>query len=181
MILVASKNQHPLGVDRLLSLKVFTFLGGLTYGFYLWHWPLLIFYKTYMQTNTVPFFHGLFIIIGTFILSFITTKIVENPIRNMKIQEKKKKLVVMLALLLFVMLSLNVSIHTYLKKLTSQAENYVDVDYPGAMAMQAGFKLKENIEPIPAAINIKSDLPDFYQTTECYSYKKQPLRLAHMA
>ena len=176
MILVASENQHPLGADRLLGLKIFTFLGGLTYGFYLWHWPLLIFYKTYMQTNTVPFFHGLFIMIGTFILSFITTKLVENPIRGMKIQENKKKLIGVLALLLFVMLSLNVSIQTYLKKLTSQAENYVDVDYPGAMAMRAGFVLKENIEPIPATINIKSDLPDFYQTKECYSYKETTVK-----
>ena len=172
MVLVASENHHPLGVDRLLSLKIFTFLGGLTYGFYLWHWPLLIFYKTYMQTNTVPFLHGLFIIIGTFILSFITTKLVENPIRSMKIQEKKKKLIVMLSLLLFIMLSLNISIQTYLKTLTSQTENYVEVNYPGAMAMQAGFVLKENIEPIPATIDIKSDLPDFYQTKECFSYNE---------
>ena len=176
MVLAASENHHPLGVDRLLSLKIFTFLGGLTYGFYLWHWPLLIFYKTYMQTNTVPFLHGLCIIIGTFILSFITTKLVENPIRSMKIQEKKKKLIIMLALLLFVMLGLNVSIQTYLNKLTSQAENYVEVEYPGAMAMQEGFVLKEILEPIPATINIKSDLPDFYQTEECYSNKETTVK-----
>lgn len=176
MVLLTAENPHPLGVNRLLSLKIFTFLGGLSYGFYLWHWPLLIFYKSYMQTNTVPLLHGLYIIIGTFILSFFTTRLVENPIRNMKIQEKKKQLIASLSLLLIVLVSFSASIQAFLQKPTTPAENYAVMDYPGAIVMQSEISMTENVRPTPAVGDIKSDFPAFYQTKECFSYKEATVK-----
>jgi hypothetical protein len=58
------------------------FLGGISFTIYLWHWPILIFYKEIFNTNTVGFAQGTAIMLLAVILAIITSKIIEAPFRK---------------------------------------------------------------------------------------------------
>ena len=70
-------NNGKLGA--LLSWSPLTYLGDLSYGWYLWHWPLIVFADTLFPQNI-----SVAIAISAFalLLSHITFKGVENPFRR---------------------------------------------------------------------------------------------------
>jgi peptidoglycan/LPS O-acetylase OafA/YrhL len=90
-IIIASNRGGSLGVHRFLSWKPLVSLGGISYGLYLWHWPVLILYSTIVIKERVNFVEGLMIIIVSIILAYLTTKYVENKVRkNEKLNTKWK-------------------------------------------------------------------------------------------
>ncbi|WP_313812770.1 acyltransferase family protein [Glutamicibacter sp.] len=69
--------SNPSGV---LSLPVLTKLGDLSYGMYLWHWPLLVFFLALSGTEQAGFFAGTVLIIVSIALAWCTTHGVEKPL-----------------------------------------------------------------------------------------------------
>ena len=53
LVIISAENGSKFGVDQLLSIKPFQYFGRISYGFYLWHWPLLIFYLIYFKKDKV--------------------------------------------------------------------------------------------------------------------------------
>jgi peptidoglycan/LPS O-acetylase OafA/YrhL len=45
LILLAGTTGSPIGADRLLASGPLKYVGDISYALYLWHWPLLIFYR----------------------------------------------------------------------------------------------------------------------------------------
>ncbi|BAQ11138.1 acyltransferase family domain protein [Bacillus sp. OxB-1] len=171
LVLIASENSTKFGVDRLLSVKPLTFLGGLTYGIYLWHWPLLIFYKAVTDVETVPFIEGIVIILATVLLSLLSTKLLEAPILKLDKKQMNGKLAAVLCGLLVVAGSSILAITTYIEKVKADAlvTGYDEKDYPGAKAVYENSEPPKGIAPIPAAIDIQSDLPSFYENPNCFA------------
>jgi len=169
LIIIASENSTRFGVDRMLSLKPLMFLGGLTYGIYLWHWPLLIFYQSYMNTKTVPLIDGVLILLLTLVLSYLSTKLIEAPALKIDIKKMKGKVAALLTVMLCIAGSSTTLISLYIDKMkadtvvTSQNEE----DYPGARAIHENIKPTEGLEPVPSLLNIKLDIPSFYDQKEC--------------
>jgi len=166
-IIIASENSTRFGVDRFLSLKPLMFLGGLTYGIYLWHWPLLIFYKTYMNTKVVPIFDGALIIVATILLSYLSTKLLEKPILKVDIKKSKGKVVVLLVVMLSIAASSSLFISTYINKEKGQGNIENDQAYLGARAISGNTIPMGELEPIPSLLAIKDDFPSFYAQKEC--------------
>ena len=54
-----------------------------SFSIYLWHWPLLVFYRQRVGEN-VSLAGGLAIIVVSVLLAHLTTKFVENPVRSSK-------------------------------------------------------------------------------------------------
>jgi len=52
-----------------------------SFAFYLWHWPILVFYRLLVQED-VSFLGGLFILGVSAVLAVATTEAVEAPVRN---------------------------------------------------------------------------------------------------
>lgn len=70
--------KEPSFASRLLSSKCLVLLGGMSYSLYLWHWPVIVFFRhtgTAMEPDavTVALLLGL-----TFVFSFLTWKYVES-------------------------------------------------------------------------------------------------------
>src|SRR5699024_5143137 len=82
LMLVAGQNPSALGVEKILGSRIMVWLGGLSYGIYLWHWPLLIFYYEIFETTDVGLVHGLSIILISVLLSYLTNILVEQPINK---------------------------------------------------------------------------------------------------
>ncbi len=164
LVLVASENSTTFGVDKFLSFKLFTFLGGLSYGFYLWHWPLLRFYQIYFNTPSVPFLHGCLILLLTVILSYISTYLVEAPVRKMDVRQGKRKLVLVLSSSLLPVFVVYFLLVQYMQIDTVQGQT---TDYPGAAAIYEEVTPAEDVGYYPSFINVVNDFPSFYQDKEC--------------
>lgn len=72
-------------MNQVLSGKVFQWFGRVSYGLYLWHWPLLIMFLAWRPYIEIPsFVHGTLLIAISVTLAWLTAKYVENPIRYQK-------------------------------------------------------------------------------------------------
>jgi peptidoglycan/LPS O-acetylase OafA/YrhL len=76
--------EAPAGVGKLLALRPFCYVGDRSYALYLWHWPVLIIAVQYEGHDlSVP--AKLLLLAAAFLLSIITYKLFENPIRHMRL------------------------------------------------------------------------------------------------
>ena len=75
------RKQSALGLGRLLSLSPLRYVGDRSYSFYLWHWPVLIIAVEY-EGHELAVGVKLLLVVGAFLLSIITYKLFENPIRR---------------------------------------------------------------------------------------------------
>ncbi|MGZ3158660.1 MAG: acyltransferase family protein [Burkholderiaceae bacterium] len=69
-------------VTKTLRNPLLVFIGLLSYSLYLWHWPLFSFLR-YRQID-ITLLTGTAVIVTSFVLAFLTWKLVEMPIRENK-------------------------------------------------------------------------------------------------
>ena len=162
-ILVAGENTSKLGVEKFLGSKFMVWLGGLSYGLYLWHWPLLSFYYVIFDTTDVSILHGILIIFISLVLSYLANRFLENPINQLIGKNNftfKKFLPIILQLGVVIILLGVWFIGSELK--SSQQENLAgNRENPGVLAEEISFS-PEGTEPIPALENAKDDRADAY-------------------
>ena len=78
-------------IYRILSNRILVFFGLISYSAYLWHQPVLAFYKI-ANYNNITLFENIFLVIFIFFLSFLTWMFIEKPIREKKFFDNTKKL-----------------------------------------------------------------------------------------
>lgn len=177
-ILIATESKTTFGVDRLLTTKPLIYLGSLTYGIYLWHWPLLIFYKSYMNTETVPILAGIILLLITLSLSVLSTKWLEKPILSLGRGREKKQLIAVLCSMILITCTSILTISVYIQKTSASIIhwNQDEKDYPGAKSIFYNIEPPKNVELIPSSVAIKSDLPSFYNDINCIGRGKTEVR-----
>ena len=70
------------GVGRILSKPVFVGIGLLSYGLYLWHYPLISFLKVHFLVEELTGWMFAAAIIFTFFFAMFSLRFIENPIRR---------------------------------------------------------------------------------------------------
>lgn len=85
LIIIAGNYSTNYSAFRVLSWKPLVSFGSISYAFYLWHWPLLIFYYALFDAESVSLFHGLLIILLASIFAYITIHGFETPIRKVQL------------------------------------------------------------------------------------------------
>ncbi|MEP1446575.1 MAG: acyltransferase family protein [Paraglaciecola sp.] len=70
-----------------LSNPVSNFFGNISYSFYLWHWPVIIFYKIYLFDEFIEFekVEKLIALIISIVLASVTYWFIEIPFKNRKL------------------------------------------------------------------------------------------------
>ncbi|MET7773785.1 acyltransferase family protein [Nocardia sp. NPDC005366] len=84
-LIVAGMNTDAAGrpwVNRVLGTRVCAGLGSVAYAFYLWHWPILIFYLSEYGAPSAGLTDGLIVIASALVLAVITQRLVETPLRR---------------------------------------------------------------------------------------------------
>jgi peptidoglycan/LPS O-acetylase OafA/YrhL len=76
VIILCSVEGSPL--RALLSSKLLVHFGDLSYGFYLWHWPLIVFAKRVWPEQSLAL---LLAVVVAYLLSIASLRLLENPIR----------------------------------------------------------------------------------------------------
>lgn len=71
-------------VGKILSTNIFVFIGKISYSLYLWHWGIIVLFKNLQYDFQYVNHHLLngFIILLTFLLSYLSYTFVENNTRN---------------------------------------------------------------------------------------------------
>jgi peptidoglycan/LPS O-acetylase OafA/YrhL len=79
-LIILTGNGRPSWVARALSWKPLVWLGLVSYSAYLWHWPLLAFYR--YGYGEVELSAGVSLFALTLLLAWLTFRFIEQPARN---------------------------------------------------------------------------------------------------
>ena len=82
-ILVAGHSPLRWSASSVLSTPVLVRLGAVAYALYLWHWPVLIFYLRWTGDSEAGVVAGALVIAVSVLLAFVSTRLVERPLRAM--------------------------------------------------------------------------------------------------
>lgn len=168
-ILISSENASVFGVTRILSIKPLTFMGGLTYGIYLWHWPLLVLFKYYFDISDVSFVQGLLLIIITIILSYVSYKTIEVPIRSISVKASVKKGTSVVIASIVTALVFATLFSNYVKSNVDIDIAYGAVNYPGASVLHDDVKYNKQAPLFPSLADVKYDTASFYKEEGCFT------------
>lgn len=165
--LLLISGQAPFSPYRLLALKPMQYIGDISYSLYLWHWPLIVFFKPFGEDFKHKYDPA--IVIGaTFILAIVSKYLVEDPFRHGRFSFRSPDLMrgkffrgAYLTALVLVGVTAVSSLALKLLEERSQrileAENEKsygkDPRYPGAAALD-----KVNPAPVPEGVPLKPNL-----------------------
>jgi peptidoglycan/LPS O-acetylase OafA/YrhL len=85
LIISGARGQDSIA-KRVLSHRYLVAIGGVSFTIYLWHWPLLVFGLEYTKAGHLNLAQGLLVILLAVILAFATTRLVERPLREKRIE-----------------------------------------------------------------------------------------------
>lgn len=74
--------------QKILSSPVLTYIGGISFSLYLWHWPVSVLFRWTFGFETM-FSKGLYVL-GTFLPAMISYHFIENPIHRSSLLKKQK-------------------------------------------------------------------------------------------
>ncbi len=80
VLVVGNMSSSTSSWKALLTLKPVSYIGNISYSFYLWHWPIITFYRLYLQAE-FTFYDYVLIILVTLILSDLSWRFVEYKFR----------------------------------------------------------------------------------------------------
>jgi peptidoglycan/LPS O-acetylase OafA/YrhL len=80
--LIIYANSSTGSVNRILATRIPAAIGKISYSLYLYHWPVIIFYKLYTDTTEIGLSGSFGIIVVSFILSILSYLYVEQPARK---------------------------------------------------------------------------------------------------
>ncbi|MFE3457601.1 acyltransferase family protein [Nocardiopsis aegyptia] len=78
LVILAGNTGSRFGADRLLTWRPLTALGGLSYGIYLWHWPILVCYLYVTDRTLASPLGGAAVLALSLALAWVTHKVVEG-------------------------------------------------------------------------------------------------------
>ncbi len=95
IIYAGNENNQSLS-QRILEIKVFVYIGLISYSLYLWHWPILVFFQSVTWKARglppVPVVASLFL---TVLLACFTWKFVETPLRKIGHSRQSQRFVIL--------------------------------------------------------------------------------------
>ncbi|MCO1339047.1 hypothetical protein BJH93_09115 [Kocuria polaris] len=169
LIIVGSGGYGRFGADRFLSHPAMVRLGGLSYGIYLWHWPLLVFSLAWMGVDRVHPLLGAVIILAAIGLSAATARVVEKPVWDvLKRRDVHAGTRLVLAAATVAMLVVGV------QGWSSRASTVASTDAPqaaGAMSFdsddESGSAEPSTVALVPDLLTVPDDNPAVY-ADECH-------------
>ena len=173
LVMLAGNSGSRFGADRLLSSKPLIYLGGISYAVYLWHWPLLVFYRWFNGDFSVGLIAGLGVMAASIALAAISTRLVENPIRFSPI-----KIATPRRLAAFVLVAASPTLlvsaawaayYVEQKQYDARPISADNPDYPGALALEDGFQYagQPKVPLYPGMLAVQHDTASVY-SDGCY-------------
>jgi peptidoglycan/LPS O-acetylase OafA/YrhL len=83
LVIASGRPQFVWSADRVMAIPPAIFLGDISYSVYLWHWPALVFVGL-VQVGSLTWLTKLLLLVAVLGLATLTTRYVENPVRQAK-------------------------------------------------------------------------------------------------
>lgn len=99
LLLAADSSTARWSAGRLLASRPLVSLGSVSYAIYLWHWPLLVFYLVLTRQQRVGLVEGALIIAASILLAYVSTSLVERPLRASTVERRRPWLIPAVGLL----------------------------------------------------------------------------------
>lgn len=80
-VIAAGRTAGPLPLHRLVDARPVQWTGNISYSLYLWHWPLIVFYKTLADQDPGPA-QSLALLAASFGLAALSYYFIESPVRR---------------------------------------------------------------------------------------------------
>lgn len=90
-LIIFSGEETKTLTAKFLSNRVFVFIGKISYSLYLWHLPLVIFYKEYANKTTLTLEESLILLSILLVISFLSWRFIEMPFRAKYISPETNK------------------------------------------------------------------------------------------
>ncbi|MGO9381540.1 MAG: acyltransferase family protein [Mycobacterium sp.] len=182
LMILAGANVHPGTTDRmplpnrLLAARPLVALGAMAYSLYLWHWPLLIFWLSYSGHRHANFFEGAGVLLVSGLLAYLTTRLVEDPLRYQAPADAaspapvswwlrlRRPTMALGSMVVLLGVTLTVTSFTWRQHVTvlRAAGKELSVlnpqDYPGARALTDHVRVP-TLPVRPTVLEVKEDLP----------------------
>lgn len=85
LIILSGKLYQFSYVNRILSFRIFVYIGLISYPLYLWHWVLIAFWNYFNPNTDCSIINGIYLLIMSILLSIISYLFIERPIRTKQI------------------------------------------------------------------------------------------------
>ncbi|WP_161493601.1 acyltransferase family protein [Dermabacter jinjuensis] len=145
--LAAAAFVMVMGYNPILSSKPLQKLGGISYGLYLAHWPLLVLTLQILDIPKAPFWLGVVLVIASLALAWLITKFVDTPFRRWKWAGAKTHRSVAVALVtVAVGLVPVIGAQQYLDYRTEQIRAEAYKNNPGAYVLEPDATPLSNVE-----------------------------------
>jgi peptidoglycan/LPS O-acetylase OafA/YrhL len=102
LILAGGAAVPRYGVEILLRIRPFQWIGLISYSLYLWHWPILTLAAEQRGTANLPALESTVCLLLSLILASLTYLLIENPVRRSKIFGARRWCALLMAVILIV-------------------------------------------------------------------------------
>jgi peptidoglycan/LPS O-acetylase OafA/YrhL len=85
LVIAGGTAQPAFGVERVLRLPPFQWIGLISYSWYLWHWPVLTIATERTANDSLPTADALWWVLVSLGLAVVTYRLVEDPIRRSRL------------------------------------------------------------------------------------------------
>jgi len=89
LVLLSGGGKTRFGAERILAAKPLVAMGEISFSFYLWHWPVLIFALIVTRQKHLSLWQGLAVIAIALFGAYVTARWVEQPIQRSPVGKKK--------------------------------------------------------------------------------------------
>ncbi|MDL9937444.1 acyltransferase family protein [Gordonia sp. ABSL1-1] len=171
-------------LNRAMASRWPVWLGSTAYGLYLWHWPVLIFYLTWHDSDQATFVEGVGILAFSLVLATLTKRFIEDPLRT----GDRRQLAhgdrrgrspwltyasVVTAVLVAATATVGVGIKVWdrhVANITVDTANLDPRDFPGARALLNGAPVPA-LDPVPAPLAVIEDFPETSRRGDMSDFK----------
>lgn len=166
LVLIAGTEGGRFGAHQFLASRFMMRLGDVSYALYLWAWALLAFWLLYADKHAAGLWDGLAVLAVAIVLSFLSTRWLETPIRNSSIGKEKPWRAVALGLGLIAPVTIAISAwgaYIYQQRNVAQNRTVDAAVYPGALARMPNAVTPPQAPFVPTPIQAPGDVSIAYE------------------
>jgi len=146
-LIIYSLQQHNSIIKTVITIKPLLWMGKISYSAYLWHWPIIVYYRIYISQQHFSYLEIISLIIASVIFGYLSWRFIEEKSRYTKWSTKDTVLYSICALIItssfpfFIYQSKGLPL-----RLTQQEINIVDYKAMKKLACVEYIKLFDNVD-----------------------------------